>query len=114
MSEYKLADTMDIPVAQAKAIIDKFFKAVPKVEKFLISLGNLGKSRGYIRTAPPYSRIRWFEQWQHAYETKDFKILGEIERASKNTPIQGEPQIMPCLNSVNSVKAEMLIPSQVT
>jgi len=89
MSEFKLADTMEISVIQAKAIIDKFFKAVPKVEKFLTSLGNLGKSRGYIRTAPPYSRIRWFEQWQYAYETKDFKILGEIERASKNTPIQG-------------------------
>jgi DNA polymerase-1 len=89
MSEFKLADTMDIPVAQAKAIIDKFFKAVPKVEKFLTGLGNLGKARGYIKSSQPFSRIRWFEQWQHAVETKDFKILGEIERASKNTPIQG-------------------------
>jgi DNA polymerase-1 len=89
MSEFKLADTMDIPVAQAKAIIDKFFKAVPKVEKFLTGLGNLGKARGYIKSSQPFARIRWFEQWQHAYETKDFKILGEIERASKNTPIQG-------------------------
>lgn len=88
MSEYKLADTMDIPVAQAKAIIDKFFKAVPKVEKFLTGLGNLGKARGYIKSSQPYGRTRWFEQWQYADETKDFKILGEIERASKNTPIQ--------------------------
>ena len=88
MSEFKLADTMDIPVAQAKAIIDKFFKAVPKVEKFLTGLGNLGKNRGYIKSGQPFGRTRWFEQWQYANETKDFKILGEIERASKNTPIQ--------------------------
>ena len=89
MSEYKLADTMDIPVAQAKAIIDKFFKAVPKVEKFLTGLGNLGKSRGYIKSSQPYGRTRWFEQWQHAVETENFGVMGSIERASKNTPIQG-------------------------
>ena len=89
MSEFKLADTMEIPVSDAKAIINKFFKAVPKVEKFLRSLGELGKKRGYIKTSPPYQRIRWFEQWQYAVEHDDFKIMGEIERASKNSPIQG-------------------------
>ena len=89
MSEFKLADTMEIPVSDAKNIINKFFKAVPKVEKFLRSLGELGKKRGYIKTSPPYQRIRWFEQWQYAVEHDDFKIMGEIERASKNSPIQG-------------------------
>lgn len=89
MSEYKLADTMEISVSEAKDIIDKFFKAVPKVAKFLTGLGNLGKKRGFIKTAFPYNRIRWFEQWQHAVETDNFGMLGSIERASKNTPIQG-------------------------
>ena len=86
MSEFKLADTMEISVSDAKDIINKFFKAVPKVEKFLTGLGNLGKKRGFIRTAAPYKRIRWFEQWQHAVETDNFGMLGSIERASKNTP----------------------------
>jgi DNA polymerase-1 len=89
MSEFKLADTMEIPVKDAKAIITKFFKAVPKVEKFLTGLGNLGKTRGYIKTSAPYKRIRWFEQWEHAVETENFGVMGSIERASKNTPIQG-------------------------
>jgi DNA polymerase-1 len=89
MSEFKLADTMEIPVKDAKDIITKFFKAVPKVEKFLTGLGNLGKARGYIKTSAPYKRIRWFEQWEHAVETENFGVMGSIERASKNTPIQG-------------------------
>jgi DNA polymerase I-like protein with 3'-5' exonuclease and polymerase domains len=110
MSEFKLADTMEIPVKDAKSIIDKFFKAVPKVEKFLRGLGELGKKRGFIKTSKPYGRIRWFEKWDYAVEQDDFKIMGEIERASKNSPIQGK--FVPWLNSVNSVKAEMLIPSQ--
>ena len=89
MSEFKLADTMEISVSDAKAIITKFFKAVPKVEKFLTGLGKLGKERGFIRTSAPYRRIRWFEQWEHAVETENFGVMGSIERASKNTPIQG-------------------------
>jgi DNA polymerase-1 len=88
MSEYKLADTMEIKVNEAKNIIDKFFKAVPSVNRFLKHIGNLGKHRGYIKSSPPYSRIRWFGNWKTAIENQDFKVLGEIERASKNTPIQ--------------------------
>lgn len=85
------ADTIGVPVDEAQKIIDKFFEAVPKVDKFLKQLGELGKKRGYIRSGPPFNRIRWFPKWE---QTKDlanpdrFKILGEIERASKNAPIQ--------------------------
>lgn len=86
MSKFKLADTMQILVDDADKIIKKFFKVVPKVETFLNNLGNLSKSRGYIKTAKPFSRIRWFE----GFDNKDnFVRLGEIERAGKNTPIQG-------------------------
>jgi len=85
MSEYKLADTIEIPIPDAKAIIDKFFRAVPKVKQFLDMLGKAGVSAGRIRTPPPYRRIRWFDD----YKSDDRKILGSIERASKNSPIQG-------------------------
>lgn len=85
MSEYKLSDTVEISTDEAKRIIKKFFKAVPKVEKFLNILGYLGKSRGYIKTAQPYGRYRWFDGW----DSGDKKRLGEIERAAKNHPIQG-------------------------
>jgi len=89
MSEFKLADTIQIDVKEAKKLISKFFSIVPQVEKFLTTIGNLGKTRGYIKTSKPFSRMRWFQQWQTAIETGDLKILGEIERASKNSPIQG-------------------------
>jgi len=86
MSKFKLADTMQISVEEADVIIKKFFKVVPDVEKFLDLLGNTAKSKGYIRTAAPYRRIRWFEGFNLP---DNFKRLGEIERAGKNTPIQG-------------------------
>jgi DNA polymerase-1 len=89
MSKFKLADTMQIEVSKADEIIKKFFKVVPKVESFLNTLGNLGKKRGYIRTALPFRRIRWFQNWDEArnpHNPKGFAIMGEIERASKNTP----------------------------
>lgn len=85
MSEYKLADTIEIEVSQAKAIIDKFFAAVPKVKAFLDMLGRIAVKKGRIKTPPPYGRIRWFDD----YKSDDQKVLGSIERAGKNSPIQG-------------------------
>lgn len=86
MSEYKLADTIEQTPEIAKGIIDKFFGKVPKVKSFLDTLGYLAKSRGFIRTPKPYQRLRWFE----GYNNKDdFKRQGEIDRAGRNTPIQG-------------------------
>lgn len=93
MSEFKLADTMGVPVEQAKQIIDKFFGVVPKVKDFLESLAKLGVKRGYIKTAQPFGRIRWFPEYQFLKDNPThpdkFKIIGSIERRSKNTPIQG-------------------------
>lgn len=89
MTEYKLGDTMGIEPKKAKLIIDKFFKTVPKVDKFLKSLGEGAKEHGRIRTGKPYRRIRWFPKWTDAKLTNDFIELGNIERAGKNTPIQG-------------------------
>jgi len=89
MSEFKLADTMDITTKEAKAIIDKFFRAVPKVKQTLDMFGELGKKYGLIRTAPPFRRIRIFPKWEEYMLTKDFAGLGEIERAAKNMPMQG-------------------------
>lgn len=93
MSKFKLADTIDIKVDEADKIIKKFFEVVPKVNAFLNNLGNTGKKYGRIRTAKPFRRVRFFGDWEKAIResgTSDsFKILGDIERASKNTPIQG-------------------------
>lgn len=87
MSHFKLSDTLEISEDDAKTIINDFFNVVPQVKKFLDILGNFGKKYGYIETPPPFKRIRWFPQWKG--KDTDLKVLGEIERASKNSPIQG-------------------------
>jgi len=92
MSEHKLADTLDIPVEDAKAFIDKYFIALPKIKKFLEALGNYGKKNKHIRTFKPSRRIRFFpdDVYLSQMDRKEmFRTLGEIERQSKNTPIQG-------------------------
>ena len=85
MSEFKLADTLQITEEEAIDIINKFFSRVPKVQEFLNTLAYLGRTRGYIRTGQPYRRIRFFT----GYKSNDNKILSSIERKSKNSPIQG-------------------------
>ncbi|QDP52804.1 MAG: putative DNA polymerase [Prokaryotic dsDNA virus sp.] len=90
MSKFKLSDTLQISVDDAEALINKYFTVFPKIGGFLENLGNYGKYYGNIRTFKPYRRIRWFEEWHKGLSPrKDFKLLGAIERASKNTPIQG-------------------------
>lgn len=89
MTEYKLSDTMQIQKTKAKQIIDKFFAKVPKVKSFLDELGSAAKYAGYIRTGRPFRRIRWFPRWATAKQNEDFIEMGNIERAGKNTPIQG-------------------------
>ena len=92
MSYYKLADTLNISQERAKEFIDKYFYTLPKIKSFLTALGNYGKKYGHIKTFKPYRRIRWFEDHKNLSNLDRkhrFHRLGEIERASKNTPIQG-------------------------
>lgn len=92
MSYMKLADTLSIPQEDAKEYINKYFEQLPKIKLFLNALGNYGKKHGHIKTFKPFRRIRWFEDHSSLsiMPIKDKMIrLGEIERASKNTPIQG-------------------------
>jgi len=85
MSEYKLADTAQIPVSEARNIIQRFFKKVPLVEHFLNKLAFAGVKYGYIRTDQYFRRVRWFPH----LDTTNFKTVGEVERASKNSIPQG-------------------------
>lgn len=89
-SEYKLADVLSIEVDAAKKIKDKYFSGVPKLQEFLASCAAYGVNKGYIRSFKPYSGIRFFDE----FDTADFKTIGSIERASKNTPIQATGAIM--------------------
>jgi len=91
MGPNKLADTLNITVDDAKLLIEKYFEAFPSIKGFLERLGEFGKRRGFITTFPPYKRKRWFTNWYpKIWDNKSATFeLGSIERASKNTPIQG-------------------------
>tara|TARA_R110000822_G_scaffold52431_1_gene135785 strand:- start:8745 stop:10634 length:1890 start_codon:yes stop_codon:yes gene_type:complete len=91
MGPNKLADTLNISIDDAKLLIEKYFEAFPSIKGFLEKLGNFGKKYGYIKTFPPYNRKRWFTNWYpRIWDNKASSMeLGSIERASKNTPIQG-------------------------
>lgn len=84
MSEFKLSNTLSIPIEDAKQMIDKYFKNLPKLNEFLKSASAYGRKNLMIRTCKPYRRIRFFDD-----PKGDNKLIGEIERASKNTVIQG-------------------------
>ena len=91
MGPNKLANTLNISVDDAKILINKYFKAFPDIKGFLEKLGNYGTKYGYIKTFPPYNRKRWFSNWYpRIWNNSSASMeLGSIERASKNTPIQG-------------------------
>ena len=92
MSEFKFSSSAQISVKEAKETITNFFKKVPKVEAFLTSIGNLGKTRGYIKSSAPFGRVRLFPKWfylQNNTHSKNYESwMGAIERASKNMPLQ--------------------------
>jgi DNA polymerase I-like protein with 3'-5' exonuclease and polymerase domains len=91
MGPNKLADTINITTDDAKLLIEKYFTAFPAIKGFLDKLGDFGKKKGFITTFPPYRRRRWFTNWYpRIWEHRSMSMeLGSIERASKNTPIQG-------------------------
>ena len=91
MGPFKLADTLQISKQAAVDLIDEYFKAFPSIKGFLEKLGNFGKQYGYIKTFPPFNRKRWFSTWYPRIWNNRSSIMevGSIERASKNTPIQG-------------------------
>jgi DNA polymerase-1 len=97
MSEFKLASELKISVSQAKQKLQDYFRAFPKIGNLLRYLGEFGVKNGYIQTIYPFYRRRWFPQWRWYRQYIDDHIagiryssgLGEIERASKNMPIQG-------------------------
>lgn len=88
-SKFKLSDTLGISIDEADAIITRYFSLVPKVKAFLDALATYGLRNKYIRSYKPYSIVRQFQ-----VDLSDMKKRGEIERASKNTPIQASGAMM--------------------
>lgn len=97
MSEFKLSSTLRIKLAEAKQMIVDYFAAFPAIRGLLEYLGDFGVTNGYIQTIWPFYRRRWFPYWKNYIRFIDSHLmkaqyhggLGEVERASKNMPVQG-------------------------
>ena len=87
LSPKGLAADLQIPLEEAESLFQKYFIAFPNIGGLLDSLGNYGTNNGFIRTVAPFRRKRYFPYWKGAQTPKN--LLGLIDRASKNTPIQG-------------------------
>lgn len=97
MSEFKLASTLGISVKEAMGLLKLYFSTFPLIGRTLEFLGRFGVENGYIMTLAPFFRKRWFPYWKewsnyiepHLMGIKHVPPLGDIERQSKNQPIQG-------------------------
>lgn len=97
MTEFKLSGELEITLPNAKALIKEYFVAFPNIGKVLDFLGAFGVKNGYVPTMYPFKRKRFFPYWAEyqgyidAFLAGAINIgpLGDIERASKNHPIQG-------------------------
>lgn len=96
MSKFKFARTKGCSVAEADATIKLYFVKFPNIRKTLDGFGKFAYTRGYIKTYAPFFRKRWFPEWKYHKnavkyhpEPKYNAVLGAIQRAGMNTPIQG-------------------------
>ena len=85
MGADKLSARLDISIKEAEILINRFFTVFPNIKDSLERSANFGTKYNYIRTLPPFNRIRWFG---------NEKGYGNIQRESKNTHIQGSASDM--------------------
>lgn len=109
MTEFKLAGELQISIPDARRLIAQFFSTFPLIGRALDFFGRFGVENGYVPTLYPFKRRRYFPEWLgvrsyiRPYLDVGLKVslLGDIERASKNHPVQG--------TSADIVKTAMVI-----
>jgi DNA polymerase-1 len=83
LSDYGLADRLNIPRAEAKEFIDAYLERFPAVARFMLETVERAKQEGHVRTL--WGRRRQIPELQaRNYQTR---TLGE--RLAVNTVIQG-------------------------
>lgn len=84
---YRISSVVGISVSEAQELIDDYFRAFPGIRKVLDGFSSYGIRNGFIMTAKPFNRRRYFDYWQ-GEDTQDY-LLRRIGRASSNVPLQG-------------------------
>ena len=85
MGKYSLSNQLNITEDDAGILIKKYYETFPNIKGFLEGLGKYGVKHNHIRTYAPFSRIRFFD----TMDFNDKSTKSKIQRAAKNTPIQG-------------------------
>jgi DNA polymerase-1 len=80
---FGLSESLNIPRAEAKEIIDNYFKQYPYIKKYIDSQIQFARENQYVESM--LGRRRWLRDISSANQT----VRGFAERNSVNMPIQG-------------------------
>jgi DNA polymerase I len=80
---FGLAENLNIPRAEAKALIDNYFRQYPSIRSYMDDQINFARERGFVQTL--LGRKRWLRDINSANPT----VRGFAERNAINAPIQG-------------------------
>jgi DNA polymerase I-like protein with 3'-5' exonuclease and polymerase domains len=84
-----IGERLNLTSAEAKRLIRQYFDAFPKLESYFQRRAAFGRENGFIYTAAPFHRRRYFPNWEEAKQENGFGLMAAIERESMNTSIQG-------------------------
>lgn len=80
---FGLAENLNIPRAEAKQLIDNYFKEYSAIKKYMDNTVNFARENGYVQTL--LGRKRWLRDIKSANAV----VRGYAERNAINAPIQG-------------------------
>jgi DNA polymerase-1 len=83
ISIFGLAERLTIPRAEAKELIDGYFKTYPRVQEFMEESIRYAREKGYVETL--YNRRRYLPD----IHSNNAVVRGYAERNAINAPIQG-------------------------
>lgn len=97
ISDWGLADQLEISLKEAREIINSFYETFPEVRDFFMNIVNDATKNGYVSTL--MGRRRYLREIHDSnYQTREF-----AKRAAMNAPIQGSAAdlIKLAMNKVN-------------
>ena len=83
MSDFGLSEQIDVPVATAKAFIQKYFETYPGIKEFMDQQIEFCKENGYVATI--LNRKRYIKE----INEKNYMVRELGKRLAMNSPIQG-------------------------
>lgn len=83
ISDFGLAQNLNIPQKEAKRFIEEYFRKFPGVQRYMEDIVAQAKSKGYVTTL--MNRRRYLPD----IHSRNFHLRSFAERTAMNTPIQG-------------------------